>query len=334
MHAFAAGSKFVCTYRYRQPLSGAELYHYGLVGPDGITPTIGGEQYAQAGRELLQLRAVAHPTAKTPPEYASRRAAILYSYEVRWDIDNHKQNKTWDTYSHLLKYHRALKRVGAPVDVITEEKDFSAYAFLVAPAYQLLDVALVARWKTYVENGGHLILSCRTGQKDRRGHLWEAAWAAPIHELIGAKIKFYDTLPTPNVGHVTAAPETHAWSTWADVLDPLPSSDATSLATYADQFYAGSVAATTRKLGRGTVTYIGVDSATGSLEAQLVREVFSRAGVKAENFPEGFLVDWRDGLWIATNFTEKSQPAPIPASAKIVFGERDVPVAGVIVWRD
>jgi beta-galactosidase len=336
MRAFATGAKFVCTYRYRQPRSGAELYHYGIVGPDGVTPTSGGEQYVQAARELAQLRDVANPGAPLPATYAARRAAILYNRDVRWDIDNHKQNKAWDTYEHLLKYHRALKRVGAPVDVITEEKDFAAYPFLIAPAYQLLDDKLVARWKTYVENGGHLILSCRTGQKDRRGHLWEAAWAAPIHDLIGASIKFYDTLPEPNVGHVKAEPDAsaHAWSTWADVLAPAEGAQTNTLATYSDQFYAGAIAAIARKLGKGSVTYIGADSLNGTLEAALVREVYARAHVPIENFAEGFLVDWRDGLWIATNSTESPQPAPIPSGAKILFGTREVPIAGVTVWRE
>jgi beta-galactosidase len=333
MRAFAAGSKFVCTYRYRQPLSGAEMYHYGLVGPDGVTATNGGEQYAQAAKELVALRAAANPTAATPPTYAARRAAILYSYDVRWDLDNHKQNKNWDSYEHLLKYHRALKRVGAPVDVITEDKDFSAYPVLIAPAYQLLDETLVARWKTYAENGGHLILTCRTGQKDRRGHLWEAAWAAPIHELIGAKIKFYDTLPSPNVGHVKFGHDSHEWSTWGDILEPFPSAGTQTLATYGDQYYAGATAAITRKLGKGSVTYVGVDSQSGALEAQLVREVFTRVGIPVQNFPEGFLVDWRDGLWVATNSTENTVTAPIPPQAKILVGDRNVPPAGVAVWH-
>lgn len=337
MRAFAAGATLVCTYRYRQPLSGSELYHHGLVGPDGVTPTLGGEQYAQAAREIAQLRRVADPAAPAPAAYAARRAAMLYSHEVRWDIDNHKQNKGWDTYEHLLKYHRALKRVGAPVDVITEDKDFYAYAFLVAPAYQLVDAALVARWRTYVEAGGHLILSCRTAHKDRRGHLWEAPWAAPIHELIGATIKFYDTLPSPNVAHVRAGRETHAWFTWGDVLAPLDQPGVgrvDTLATYADQFYANEPAAITRPLGRGSVTYVGVDSTTGSLEAQLVREVYRRAGVATRDLSEGFVVDWRDGLWIATNYTANVQRAPLAPHATLLVGTPDVPVAGVTVWRE
>lgn len=90
----------------------------------------------------------------------------------------------------------------------------------------------------------------------------------------------------------------------------------------------------TRALGKGTVTYIGVDSQSGSLEAQLVREVYRRAGVAVENLPEGFLVDWRDGLWIATNSTERPHAAPIPAGARILVGTKEVPIAGVTVWQE
>ena len=233
---------------------------------------------------------------------------------------------------HILKSYRALKQLGAPVDVITEDKDFNRYPFLVVPAVQLVDEQLVQRWKTYAEQGGNLIITCRTGQKDRRGHLWEGPWAAPILDLIGAKIKFYDTIPAPFSGKVKAGGKTHDWISWAEILEP--AAGTTVVAAHADQFYAGQPAAVTRKLGKGTVTYIGVDSTTGGLEAQLIRDVFTRANVPAENLADGFMVDWRDGFWVATNFTDKNQRAPIPPTAKILIGSRDVPTAGVTVWQD
>ena len=129
------------------------------------------------------------------------------------------------------------------------------------------------------------------------------------------------------------AAATHAWPTWGDVLAPRADSSTTTLGTYADQYYAGGIAAITRPLGQGSVTYIGVDSTAGSLEAQLVRQIYARAKIATENLADGFLVDWRDGLWIATNQTEKPQPAPILAGARILLGTRDVPIAGVTVWQ-
>ena len=51
---------------------------------------------------------------------------------------------------------------------------------MIAPAYQLVDDALIARWTEYVKNGGNLILTCRTGHKDRSGRLFEAPFRSKI----------------------------------------------------------------------------------------------------------------------------------------------------------
>lgn len=330
--AFAAGAKFVCTYRYRQPLFGAEQYHYGIVGPDGVTLTIGGEQYSQVTREIALVRKHFNPEATEPATYAARRVAILYNFDNRLDIDNHKQTVRWNTMDHIFKYYRALKRLGCPVDVITEDKPFGKYSFMIAPAYQLVDEKLVQRWKEYVENGGHLILTCRTAIKDKRGHLWEGPWAMPIVDLIGARIAFYDTLPAPHAGKVKAGDATYTWVSWAEVLEP--ATGTTVLAEHADQFYTGKPVAVTRVHGKGTVTYVGVDSIDGELEARLVRGVFERAGVPVEDFPDGFLVDWRDGFWVATNFTDKPRKAPVRPGSRILIGSVEVPVAGVTVWQE
>lgn len=330
LRSFAAGAEMVCTYRYRQPLYGGELYHNGLVETDGITPSIGGREYAAAMKDILTLRQNYRPDAREPADYAARRTAFLYRVDNRWDIDNHKQTERWDTMQHLLKYYKALKSLGCPVDILTEEKDFSSYPFLVAPAYQMLDTALVKRWTDYVQAGGHLILSCRTGQKDRRGFLWEGPWAAPILDLIGAALPSYDILPPPYSGKVRTGNKTYSWSIWGESLEPKPGT--TPLATYADQFYAGNVAAVSRRLGKGTVTYIGVESDGGELEKHLVRGVFQSAGRAVQDFDNQFFVDWRDGFWVATNFSEKKQGAPVKQGAKILAGGRDVPPGGVTIW--
>jgi beta-galactosidase len=319
-----------------------------------VTPTTGGLQYQQASQEVAALRKLRQPDAKMPAAYAARKAAILYEYENRWDLDNHKQNVAWDTYGHLQKYYSALKRVGAPVDVITEEKDFAQYPFLIVPAAQLVDDGLVARWRQYAENGGHLVLTCRTGQKDRRGFLWEGPWGKPILELIGARIAGYDTLPAPVTGKVTAGGQTFEWSSWGEILAPagtaysgnlgvMPTPTVSStetmvpptvLARYADQYYNGQAAAITHKLGKGSVTYIGVDSKDGGFEAAMIRGVYERANVPVQSFEEGFVVDWRDSFWVATNFSEKKITVPAPEGAKLLVGERELGPAGVAVWQE
>ena len=332
LRAFGAGARLVCTYRYRQPLYGSELYHKGLAETDGVTPSPGGREYAQAMRDVIELRKHYNPDAREPASYLARHTAFLISYDNRWDISIHPQTKRWDTVAHWFRYYRALKSMMAPVDVITADRDFSKYPFVIAPAYQLVDEDLIRRFTDYVENGGHLILTCRTAQKDPRGHLWEAPWAAPIYPLIGARIPFYDLLPIGVNGHVTANGKQYSWGSWGDILQPDAGTEV--LAQYADQFYSGRGAAVHHKLGKGTVTYIGVDTLDGELERALLHRLYESAGAAPANLDPNFLVDWRDGFWVATNFASQPEQIPAGANAQILVGERSVPPGGATVWID
>jgi beta-galactosidase len=331
MRAFAQGGRLVCVYRYRQPAFGQELYHKTMVEPDGVTLSQGGKEFVLSIQEMQKLRTLYKPNPPVPQDYEARRTAFIMNFENRWDIDIHKQNVRWNTTDHWLKYYRALKSLEAPVDVITEDKDFSKWRYLVAPSYQLVDKDLVARFTQYVENGGTLILTCRSGQKDRRGHIWESLWAEPIYNLVGAAIPRYDVLPPGRNGAISANGKSYAWGNWGDILEPKPGTEV--LAAYSDQFYKGSAAAVFHKLGKGQVVYIGVDSEEGQLEADLLHLVYERTGAKPLNLPLNFFVDWREGFWVATNFTDRNQQIPVTGEAKPVVGDHSVPPAGVTIWQ-
>lgn len=105
------------------------------------------------------------------------------------------------------------------------------------------------------------------------------------------------------------------------------------LATYEDQFYKGSAAATRHKLGRGQVIYVGVDTIDGQLETDLLHKVYDDSGAKPAHLPLNLMIDWRDGFWVATNFTDIEQEVPADAQAKFVSGARTIPPGGVAIWR-
>ena len=332
MRAFALGARFACVYRYRQPLAGDELYHKTLVEPDGVTLGPSGKEFVQAIDDVKKLRALYQPNAPMPADYAARKTAFLYNFDNRSDMENHKQNSRWDTMDHWLKYYRGLKSIMAPVDVIPEDKDFGKYPFVVAPSYQLIDQELIGRLTRYVQNGGTLIMTSRSGQKDRRGQLWEALWAQPIYDLIGAAIPRYDVLPDGrNATVTTGAGKSYQWGAWGDLLEPRPGTE--TLAKYADQFYKGTAAVTWHALGKGHVAYIGVDSLGGEFEADMLKQIYEKAGVKTASLPLDFMVDWRDGFWVATNFTDHEQSVPAAAGAKMMIGTANVAPGGVTIWR-
>lgn len=327
---FAGGSDFVCTYRYRQPLYGTEQYHYGIVGTDGVTVMPGGLEFKQFIDEIKLLRKVSSTREMKPEEYLKRKTAILFNHENAWSISRQKQNTTWNTLDHVEKYYKPLKSFGAPVDFITEDKNFNDYPVIIAPAYQLVDEELVKRWTDYVEQGGNLVLTCRTGHKDRYGRLFEAPFRSIIDALSGNKLDFYDLLLPEEPGIIEMNGKKHLWNTWGEILIPQPGTE--TWATYKEEFYEGKPAVTFYKSGKGSVTYVGVDSSDGTLETDILKQLYKRLNIPVMDLPYGVTLEYRNGLGIVLNYSDKPYHFHLPSGAKTIIGEQDIPTAGIFIF--
>ncbi len=328
---FAGGGDFICTYRYRQPLYGTEQYHYGIVGTDGVTVTPGGREYQQFIEEIKQLRKVYSPREHKPEDYKTRKTAILFNHENAWSIDRQKQNRTWDTMDHIGKYYRTLKSFGAPVDFITEDKDFNEYPVMIVPAYQLVDEELVTRWTKYAEQGGNLVITCRTGHKDRYGRLFEAPFGSLLNNLTGNSMDFYDLLLPEDPGVIKMEGKNYAWNTWGEIL--IPGSNSEVWATYNKEFYEGRPAVTHRKFGKGSVTYVGVDSRNGTLEKDILSKLYGKLQIPVVDLPYGVTLEYRNGIGIVLNYSDKNYEFNLPVGAKVLIGNTTIPTAGVLVFK-
>jgi len=331
-HTFAAGGKLACSYRFRQILYSSEQYHAGIVLTDGITPSPGGEEYMQFMKEIKELRKQYKPGAKMPEKLAAKSTAILWNLENYWTIDRQKQTWQWDAWNYPVKFQEMAKSLGAPVDVISETADLSKYKVVIVPAYEMVDSALVKKWNNYVANGGHLIITCRTATKDRMGHFWEGKLAAPISGLIGAQVKATDMLSAYAKGDIQMKSKQYNWNNWADLLEPDQNTEV--LATYQNQFYKGKAAVVKHKIGKGSVTYIGVDTDDSNLEKDVLRDLYAGIGATTEDYPQGVYVYWRDGFYTAVNYSSSDYTMNIPGTSKILVGEKTLKPAGVLVWSE
>ncbi len=329
-HVFAGGSKFTCTYRFRAPIYGYEQYHYGIVGTDGVTPTPGGLEFQEFINEVKILRKN-FDSGNIPDVYLKRKTAILYDPDNTVAINQNKQTTLWNTEEHVLKYYKTLKSFGAPVDFIRDSMDFSGYPVIVIPAYQQMSLKLIQKLTEYVKEGGNIVMSCRTGHQNEKGHLWEAKYAEPIYQLIGGQIESYDLLRPYAPDTVIKDGENYMWSSWGDILRPDEGTQTWGI--YAGDFYAGKAAVTFSKLGNGTVTYVGADSNKGDLEHTVLEKLYNLLGIAIENYPRGILVEYRDGFGIAMNYSDKNFDLKLPAGSKILVGEENIPTAGVLVWQ-
>lgn len=330
-HVFAGGSKFTCTYRYRAPLYGYEQYHYGIVGTDGVTPSPGGKEFAQFIEEVNLLRKNYDPKAKLPQAYEQRKTGILINTDNVQALNLNRQTTEWNTEAHFLKYYKAAKSFGAPVDFVRDTANFSRYPVLIVPAYEMIDQPMINKLTAYAERGGTLVMSCRTGIQNRSGHLWEAGFYQPMWKLFGAEVLSYD-LPMPHSpAKVKFNNQEYTWTSWGDLLKPFAGTE--TWGTFEEEFYAGTPAVVFHKLGKGTVTYIGVDSKEGELEKQVLSRLYKLRGIPVENYPQGILVEYRDGYGIAMNYSDQVYEMNLPPNVQILIGSKSIKTAGVLVWK-
>jgi beta-galactosidase len=329
-HTLSGGNYFACFYRYRQPTFNYEQDILGIVGTDGVTLTDGGKEIVEFIKEVKVLRN-AHKSVnkEIPGQYRARKTAILWNNDQLWITSHQKQTNQWDYMGVVRGYYDILKSFGCPVDFISEDKDFSQYSVILVPAYELADESLVEKWRKYVEQGGQLIVTARSAVKDKEGHYPEAKRGGMIYDLIGAEIEFFDNLPPSQYAHVNYKGKSYPWNNWGESLKL---TSARSLALHQDQFYSGNVAASQKKHGSGTVTYIGIDSDDKKLEREILRDVYQNAGIKIEDYPEGVIVDWRDGFWIGVNYSDKIFTIKKDKKSFII-GDSELKPAGVSVWK-
>lgn len=331
-HSFGLGDEFICTYRFRQPLFGGEQYHKGIMETDGVTLSTGGKEYVQAIEEFKKIKPHLNTQLELPEKLKTTRTAFLWNFDNIFDMTNNPHNQNWDTWNHNYTYYASLLSMGVDVDFITEKDEFDPeiHPFMVAPAYQLLDQNLVERWNEYVKKGGNLILSCRTGQKDRNGHLWEALLQEPVYDLIGAEISFNDQLPPGNNHTVTMDGESFQWNSWAEILKPY--SETEVMGRYTDGFYSGEAAVITKKSGSGTVTYIGAYSTDRELEKKVLRKVYSEKEEDIFDLPWYVFLEWRDGVYIAVNYSSEDFILPFEED-RILMGDKTLEPGSVTVIK-
>ena len=82
------------------------------------------------------------------------------------------------------------------------------------------------------------------------------------------------------------------------------------------------------------MTYVGVETATGDLERELVRDVYRRAGVAIEDLPRGAYLEWRDGLRVGVSYGNEPVSFPVPSGARILLGTNPLPPAQVLAWKE
>ncbi|MDJ1433235.1 beta-galactosidase [Halostagnicola sp. A-GB9-2] len=312
-HAVAHGADEVVYFRWRRCRQGQEQYHAGLRNADG-TPARGYDDASAAASELEELPALSNVDAPV---------AIVHEYDNLWALDNQPHAPEFDYWSHLETYYRALRARGVSVDIVPPTRDLSSYDAVVAPTLHLVDENIADTLQSYTEDGGELLLTMRSGVKDRANKLLNEPAPGPLADIVGATVTEHGA-PHPNMERVLEYDgETFEYTVWNERLEL---ESATVKATYQGGGAPGTAAITQNEIGDGCVTYCGVWPESELADA-LISTVLDRAEIPStdEALPTNVRAIERDGYTWVTNFSGEKITLDLPEHASIIQGDRRVP---------
>jgi len=212
-HAIGHGADAIHYWQWRSAYNGQEQYHGSLVDQSG-QPRPFYTEAAQLGREIaIVSELLAGSEIKA-------RVAILNDYNSRWSLNWQRQHKDFDYVDHLRNYYRPLAERNIPVDIISADASLDGYRLVIAPGLVILTPERVRCLIEFVERGGNLVLTLRSGMKDQFNSLLPQRQPGSLVELTNAEVEEYYPLETPvPVTGKSINGESHLWAERLRILD-------------------------------------------------------------------------------------------------------------------
>lgn len=306
----AHGAEAVEYWQWRSALNGQEQYHGVLVGVNG-TPVPLYDEVKQLGMEFQKAAPVLDGNS------VHSEVAMLHDYSSRWAINWQRHNKEFDPRQLLLSYYRPLHQLVRSIDVVSDTALLGQYKLVVAPALNVLTPRATANLIAYAQSGGHLVLGQRSAMKNEDNSLYPERQPGPLAEILGAHVEQWYALTgtIPVSGDWGAAQD----SIWAEQLG-VKAPDVKVLMRYgkSNGWLDGQPAAVTRKVGKGSITYICAaldEHAMMNAAKWMVAQ--SGATTLMPDLPKGIELAIRSGegktVWILENFNVEPETIKLPA---------------------
>jgi len=253
--AYAAGASAVVYFRERAARIGQEQYHTGLFKWDG-TPDQAYYEAQQVSRDLASLPDLARPSAQV---------GIIFDYNDLWSIELEPMTQEFSYWNWVRQIYTAFWQSNIPVDFLPREADLTGCDTVIVPAAILIHPGEVERWRAWVEQGGRLIVTFRSGVRELSNIATaETLPGGGLSDLIGAHVSQFASVPPatytawpdhrPGSQISAGAESVFNYHIWAETLTP---TTANTLYHYSDGLNAGEVAVTQHRVGKGEVIYLG-----------------------------------------------------------------------------
>jgi beta-galactosidase len=308
--AVAHGADAVLFFQMRAGRGASEKYHGAVIGHSGRDDTRVFREVAQLGAEICRL-GDATLGARTPA-----RVAVLFDWDSWWALELSDGPSRLVRYKDVvLDYYRALWRAGVGVDVVAVTADLSGYDVVIAPALHMLKGDLAARLEEVARRGGTVLTTFLSGRVDEDDNAFLTDVPGPLGNLMGIRVDEWDARPADVVNPVRFGDLTSEGTLVFEVVIP---QGAAPIATYGDDFYAGTPAVTRNTFGQGEGWYVATRLDDAGV-AWILDQVLSRHGIAGPyRGGNGLEVAERvtpDGRRLTFLLNHSSEPANLSAHA-------------------
>jgi beta-galactosidase len=338
MQSIAHGADFVSFFRWRTCTMGTEIYWHGILDYSNRD----NRRLAELGEFHQKIKRVSSVAGGT----YEAAFAVLKDYDNVWDAKLDKWHERVERASDAGIFE-AAQLCHSPMDYVyltgsTGLDDLQKYAALFYPHAVILTEERAALLERYVENGGTLVLGCRTGYKDKTGKCPMHKLPGLARKLSGADVVDY-TFVSPDDGKITVDWEGSKIeaAVFTDVLEAL--GNAQVVGTYTNNYYAGKGAIIRNEYGKGAVYYFGAafnrETAAVFLEKLKIAEPWREVVEVPQSCELAVRRNEKGRFLFLLNYAK--EPAPVRFKQEVwdlytgqaVSGAAELPACGTGVYR-
>jgi beta-galactosidase len=284
----SSGANMVEYWHWHSIHAGQETYWKGVLSHD-----------LEPNRAYAEVTRIAHELKTVGPELANmtikNQVAILYSVDSsnalnfmpfeRPDTPGWVPGKASGAYNAILvQMHRSLYKANVGADFVfptATDAELAQYKLLIVPALYVADDALLKRISDYVHNGGHVLMTFKSGFTNENSAVRWVRAPGPLRQAAGFTYQEFSSLEKPvalkddpfQVG------DENKVSTWAEFLQV---ETAKPLAFYDHPFFGRWPAITENQFGAGTLIYEGT-ALSNNLQQAIVLDALRGAGLTSSD---------------------------------------------------
>lgn len=257
MQSVAQGADFISFFRWRTCTFGTEMYWHGILDYDNRD----NRKLAEVKDFYKKLRTLdALCGAEFIPAFG-----LLKDYDNEWDMQTDVWHEQIAKASEAAIFEAAeLSHTPYNIIYLREDiclEDLSRYPVLIYPHPVIVTPQRAALLEEYVQQGGILIIGCRSGYKQENGKCVMLPQPGLLQRITGSDVRDF-TFASPAEPAVQArwtSSETYlAVGSFYDIMEPAAGAEtARVLAVYEGSYFTGKAALIENHLGKGKALHLG-----------------------------------------------------------------------------